>query len=59
MQAQRKNDEADAMLAEFCSHCRERKENCTCKTVAAMNTHPMPTEFKEIDEDTYEVIYVS
>ena len=38
MQAQRKKDEVDAMLDESCSHCRERKKNCTCKTVVAERT---------------------
>ena len=56
IQAQRKKDEADAMLAKFYSHCRERKKNCICKTIAVVNTHPMPTKFKEIDEDIGEVI---
>ena len=59
MQAQRKKDEADAMLTEFYFRCRERKKNYTCKTVATVNTHPMPIEFKAIDEDKEEVIYVS
>ena len=59
MQAQRKNNEVDAMLIEFYSHCKERKKNCTCKTITAVNAHIMPTKFKEIDEDIGEVIYVS
>ena len=59
MQAQRKKDEADAMLTEFYSHCRERKKNCTCKTIVALNEHPMPSEFKSIHEDKEEVIYIS
>ena len=59
MQAQRKKDEFDAMLTKFCSHCRERKKNCTCKTIAEINAQPMPTEFKEINEDVGEVIYVA
>ena len=59
MQARRKKDEVDAMLIEFCSRCRERKKNCTCKIVAVVNAHPMPTDFKEIDGDKEEVIYFS
>ena len=47
------------MLARLCSHCREKKRNCKCKIVAYMDTHPMKTKFKAIDEDTREVIYVS
>ena len=59
MQAQRKKDEVDAILTKFFPRCRERKKNCTCKIIAAMNAQPMPTKFKEIDEDIGEVIYVS
>ena len=59
MQARRKKDEVDAMLTDFFSRCRERKKNYTCKTIAIVNAQPMPIEFKEIDEDTGEVIYVA
>ena len=59
MQDRRKKDEVDAMLAGLYSHCKERKKNCTCKTIAAMHTHPMPTEFKAVEEDIGEVIYIS
>ena len=48
MQAQRKKDKVDAMLTKFFSHCRERKKNYTCKTIAIVNAQPMPTETKKL-----------
>lgn len=58
MQVRRK-EEADVVLAKLCSHCREKKRNCGCKTVAFVDTNPMPTDFKVIDEENGEVFYVS
>ena len=47
------------MLAEFLPHCREKKRNCRCKTIASMDTNPIPTQLKAIDEDNGEVFFVS
>ena len=38
MQARRRHEEANAMLAEFFSHYQEKKRNCKCKMVANMET---------------------
>ena len=59
MQAQRKKDEADAMLTKFYHFYRERKKNCICKTIADVNAHTIPIELKAIDEDIGEVIYIA
>ena len=56
IKAQRKNDEVDAMLTEYCPHFREKKNNYRCKNVASMETQPMSTEFKAINENE-EVLY--
>ena len=58
MQARRKKDEADAMLTGYYPHCRERKKHCGCKFVASVETQPMPSKFKAIDENG-EVINVT
>ena len=46
MQAQRKKGEVDAMLTKFFIHYKERKKNCTCKTIAVVNTQPISIDFK-------------
>ena len=56
---ERKNEEEDAMLAKFFSHCREMKRNYKYKIVAFVHTNPMPTKFKAINEENGEVFYVS
>lgn len=33
LQAKKKHGEAEAMLVEFCPHCRQRKKDCRCKKV--------------------------
>lgn len=59
MQAGRKKEEANAMLAKFFSHCKEKKRNCRCKTIASMDTNLIPIEFKAINEENGEFFYVS
>ena len=49
MQDERKKDEVDAMLTEYYPHCRY-------KFVPSLETQPMPTNFKAIDENG-EVLY--
>lgn len=46
MQALRKKDKVGAMLAQFCSQCKEKKMNCKSKIFASMDTHPMSTKFE-------------
>ena len=58
MYARRKKDEVDAILAEFFLHYREKKRHCRCKSVASLETQPMPTKFKSINENV-EVLYVA
>ena len=36
MQKWRKKEDADIMLVEYCPHCREKKHNCRCKSVASL-----------------------
>ena len=58
MRAQKKKDEADAMLTKYYPHCRRKKKYCRCKSIAIMETQPMLTEFKAIDENG-EVLYLT
>ena len=58
MQAWRKKEDANIMLAEYCPHCREKKRNYRCKPIASLESQHMPTKFKAIDEDG-QVLYVS
>lgn len=58
MQARRKKEETDVMLAIYCPHCREGKRNNKYKIIASLEPQSMPTEFKAIDENG-ELLYVS
>ena len=58
MQERREKDEYDAMLVEYCPHCRENKMNCICKYVESMDSQPRPTMFKVINKNG-EVLYIS
>ena len=58
MQAQRKKEDDDIMLAEYCPHCREKKRNYQCKSVSSLEPQHVPTEFKAIDENG-EILYVA
>lgn len=33
-QVEQKHDEAEAMLAEYCPYCRQKKKDCRCKKIA-------------------------
>lgn len=59
MQERRKKEELDVVLAEFCSHCREKKRNCKYRTVASVDINSMPIDFKSIDEENREFFYVA
>lgn len=48
MQAQRKKDEADAMLTKFFSCCREKKKNYTCKTIIVVIHNQCPLSSKQL-----------
>ena len=58
MQAHRKKEDDDIMLAKYCPHYREKKHYCQCKPIASLESQYMPTEVKAIDEDG-KVLYVS
>lgn len=58
MQDKRKHEEVEAMLAEFFPHYREKGRNHKCKTMANLEAHTIPIEFKAIDENN-DVLYVS
>ena len=59
MQERRKNEELDAMLFEFCSHCGERKMNCYCKMVASIDINSISIKYHAIEEDNGEIFYVT
>ena len=58
IQARRKKDKVDSMLAEYCPHCREKKRNCRCNYVASLESQPIPTKFKAIYKNG-EVFYIA
>lgn len=53
--AKKKHEEADAFLAEFYPHCRQRKKDCRCKMVANVEV----PNFKLIQGEDEQVLYVS
>ena len=48
MQAQRKKDEANSILTKFFSHCKKRKKNYTCKTIAIVMHNQCPLSSKQL-----------
>lgn len=38
LQARKKHEEAEAMLAKFCPHCRQKKKDCKCKLLAKVDS---------------------
>lgn len=45
LQEKKKQEEVEVMLAEYCPHCRKKKD-CKCKMVANVDSKKIPSEFK-------------
>lgn len=58
MQAQKKHDEAETILAELYPHCRQKKHDCKCKMVDNLEAKQLPIEFKIVESDDDQVFFI-